>query len=140
MNEPVPDLTGISHIDLTVTDVDRSLAFYREVVGFAEIVREDGDEHAMVAMGHSGLNNLVCRNRHGNGDGSCSGTRTTSSSSSSPSPEADGLRGSQAAPSGTHQPWNPKGTRCGSRTVATGTPPKSVASSTTSSLPSRASS
>jgi hypothetical protein len=44
-------------------------------------------------------------------------------------------RAHQAA---TQLPWNPCGTRCGSRTRATGSPSKSEASTITRSLPSRA--
>ncbi len=40
----MPELAGISHVDLTVTDVDRSARFYTEVLGF-EVVRR-ADEHA----------------------------------------------------------------------------------------------
>jgi glyoxylase I family protein len=63
----VPEISGVSHIDLTVTDLDRSLAFYTDVLGFNEVVREDGDDHAMVVMAHQGLVNMVCLNRHGSG-------------------------------------------------------------------------
>jgi glyoxylase I family protein len=63
----VPEISGVSHIDLTVTDLDRSLAFYTDVLGFNEVVREDGDDHAMVVMSHQGLVNMVCLNRHGSG-------------------------------------------------------------------------
>ncbi len=38
---------------------------------------------------------------------------------------------------GTQEPWKPKGTRAGRCTVATGGPPKEVASRTTRSLASR---
>jgi catechol 2,3-dioxygenase-like lactoylglutathione lyase family enzyme len=31
----VPPIAGLSHVDLTVTDVDASRAFYTEVLGFA---------------------------------------------------------------------------------------------------------
>jgi len=33
MDTPVPALTGFSHLSLSVTDLDRSLAFYRDVLG-----------------------------------------------------------------------------------------------------------
>jgi catechol 2,3-dioxygenase-like lactoylglutathione lyase family enzyme len=33
----MPDLTGPSHIDLTVTDVDRSARWWKEVMGFSRM-------------------------------------------------------------------------------------------------------
>jgi catechol 2,3-dioxygenase-like lactoylglutathione lyase family enzyme len=33
----MPDLTGPSHIDLTVTDVDRSVGWWEQVMGFSRI-------------------------------------------------------------------------------------------------------
>jgi hypothetical protein len=41
----VPDLAGISHIDLTVTDVQRSERFYTDVLGFDERWQEHLDRH-----------------------------------------------------------------------------------------------
>lgn len=37
-------LTGIHHIALTVTDLQRSVAWYRELLGLAELMGDDGDE------------------------------------------------------------------------------------------------
>jgi glyoxylase I family protein len=65
----VPELAGISHIDLTVTDVDRSERFYTDVLGFLVIDREQRADRTMVLMRHSGLSNGVCLNAHHNTDG-----------------------------------------------------------------------
>jgi glyoxylase I family protein len=35
------DLAGIHHISFTVTDVDRSVAWYSEVLGLGQLMRED---------------------------------------------------------------------------------------------------
>lgn len=37
----MPDLASIHHISLTVTDIDRSVAWYKDVLGLAELMRED---------------------------------------------------------------------------------------------------
>jgi catechol 2,3-dioxygenase-like lactoylglutathione lyase family enzyme len=64
LNADVPDLAGISHIDLSVTDIERSLPFYTEVLGFEVLAREQGDDRTMVVMTHPGLANGVCLNEH----------------------------------------------------------------------------
>ena len=38
-SEPVHPQTRIGHIHLTVTDLERSLAFYRDLLGFEETMR-----------------------------------------------------------------------------------------------------
>lgn len=35
----MPKLTGISHVDLTVSDLDRSVAFYQRLLGVAQLFR-----------------------------------------------------------------------------------------------------
>jgi glyoxylase I family protein len=47
----MPDITGIHHISLTVTDLDRSAAWYSEVLGLGELMKEthpDGNGLAIV--------------------------------------------------------------------------------------------
>lgn len=55
----VPTGTGIGHVNLKVSDIDRALAFYRDVLGFDQIMRL-GDQAAFVSAGgyhhHIGLN------------------------------------------------------------------------------------
>jgi catechol 2,3-dioxygenase-like lactoylglutathione lyase family enzyme len=67
LNDNVPELDGISHIDLSVTDVERSLPFYTDVLGFEVLGREESAERTMVLMTHAGLANGVCLNEHRDG-------------------------------------------------------------------------
>lgn len=48
---------GISHLDLTVTDADRSAAWYADVLGLRQLRRADLGERIMIVMHHrdSGL-------------------------------------------------------------------------------------
>ena len=55
----IPDQTRIGHIHLKVADLDRSLAFYRELLGFS-LVSMYGSQAAFISAGgyhhHIGLN------------------------------------------------------------------------------------
>lgn len=39
----MPELTGVHHVALTVTDVDRSIPWYERVLGFSTIGRDEGE-------------------------------------------------------------------------------------------------
>jgi len=60
----VPAGTGIGHVHLKVSDIDRALAFYKNVLGFDQIMRL-GDQAAFVSAGgyhhHIGLNTWQSR-------------------------------------------------------------------------------
>jgi glyoxylase I family protein len=62
LNGFVPKLHGISHIDLTVTDRDRSERFYTEVLGFEVVERVDKPDSGfrLTDMSHPGLGNGIC--------------------------------------------------------------------------------
>ncbi|HMG27996.1 MAG TPA: VOC family protein [Acidimicrobiia bacterium] len=60
----MPEIAGISHIDLTVTDIERSLPFYTDVLGFTAVARENRADREMVVLRHPGLANSVCLNAH----------------------------------------------------------------------------
>lgn len=44
------DLRGFHHVALTVRDLDRSVVWYRDVLGFRERFREDGPERRAVVL------------------------------------------------------------------------------------------
>jgi catechol 2,3-dioxygenase-like lactoylglutathione lyase family enzyme len=47
----MPDIASIHHVSFTVTDLDRSVAWYKEVLGLSELMREDhpdGNGYAIV--------------------------------------------------------------------------------------------
>jgi catechol 2,3-dioxygenase len=64
MAEPIDPRTDIGHVHLKVSDLDRSIAFYRDVLGF-EVQQRMGDEAAFLSAGgyhhHIGLNTWQSR-------------------------------------------------------------------------------
>jgi glyoxylase I family protein len=70
LNARVPELAGMSHIDLTVTDRDRSERFYTEVLGFEVVKRVDGPGFRLTDMKHEGLDVEMCVRQPFAGDGS----------------------------------------------------------------------
>ena len=63
----IPDNTRIGHIHLKVADLNRALAFYRDLLGFT-VTTMYGDQAAFISAGgyhhHIGLNTLyskICR-------------------------------------------------------------------------------
>ncbi|HKA93114.1 MAG TPA: VOC family protein [Acidimicrobiia bacterium] len=66
----MPELAGISHIDLTVTDRDRSERFYTEVLGFEVAKRVDEAAFRLTDMRHADLDVEVCVREPTAGDGS----------------------------------------------------------------------
>lgn len=65
MEYKVPAQTRIGHVHLKVADLDRSLAFYRDLLGF-EVTQRYGSQAVFVAAGsyhhHIGLNTWHSRN------------------------------------------------------------------------------
>jgi catechol 2,3-dioxygenase len=59
VSEPIDPRVDIGHVHLKVSDIDRALGFYRDVLGF-DITQRLGDEAAFVSAGgyhhHIGLN------------------------------------------------------------------------------------
>jgi catechol 2,3-dioxygenase len=64
MAEPIDPGVDIGHVHLKVADIDRSLGFYRDVLGF-ELQQRLGDDAAFVSAGgyhhHIGLNTWQSR-------------------------------------------------------------------------------
>ncbi|PAP75850.1 VOC family protein [Rubrivirga marina] len=64
MNAPIDSRVGIGHVHLKVADLDRALAFYRDVLGF-EVTQRYGTQAAFVSAGgyhhHIGLNTWESR-------------------------------------------------------------------------------
>lgn len=58
-NYKIPDQTHVGHVHLKVADLDRALAFYRDLLGF-EVTTMYGDQAAFISAGgyhhHIGLN------------------------------------------------------------------------------------
>jgi catechol 2,3-dioxygenase len=60
----IPPLTRIGHVHLTVSDLDRALTFYRDVLGFDVVMRYGPDAVFLSAGGyhhHIGLNTWAGR-------------------------------------------------------------------------------
>jgi catechol 2,3-dioxygenase len=64
MAEAIDPAADIGHVHLKVSDIDRALAFYRDVLGF-EVMLRHGDEAAFLSAGgyhhHIGLNTWESR-------------------------------------------------------------------------------
>jgi catechol 2,3-dioxygenase len=64
MTEPIDPGVDIGHVHLKVSDLERALAFYRDVLGFEEMARM-GDQAAFISAGgyhhHIGLNTWESR-------------------------------------------------------------------------------
>ncbi|MSO56332.1 MAG: hypothetical protein EXQ55_05330 [Acidobacteria bacterium] len=60
----IPDCASIGHMHLKVSDIDRALAFYKDTLGFDQVMRL-GDQAAFVSAGgyhhHIGLNTWQSR-------------------------------------------------------------------------------
>lgn len=55
----MPSFTGISHLDLTVTDVEASAAWYVEVLGLKRIRKAELDTYTMIMLAHRGANLII---------------------------------------------------------------------------------
>jgi catechol 2,3-dioxygenase len=64
MSEPIDPRVDIGHVHLKVSDIDRSLGFYRDILGF-DVTQRLGDEAAFISAGgyhhHLGLNTWESR-------------------------------------------------------------------------------
>lgn len=60
----MPDFTAISHLDLSVTDVEKSAAWYCDVLGLRRARRADLDNRIMVVLVHEGSGLVIGLNQH----------------------------------------------------------------------------
>ena len=56
--------TGISHVDLSVTDVEASAEWYAKVLGLKRLVRQDLDGRVMVVLAHPETRLVIGLNQH----------------------------------------------------------------------------
>jgi catechol 2,3-dioxygenase-like lactoylglutathione lyase family enzyme len=66
----MPEISNINHISLTVTDVDRSAAWYADVLGFGELMREDhpDDDGYAIVLGKPDWSVIVGLHTHPTND------------------------------------------------------------------------
>jgi glyoxylase I family protein len=50
----MPEFTAISHLDLTVRDLDTSARWYENTLGFTRLFRSDADERSSAVLMHAG--------------------------------------------------------------------------------------
>jgi len=75
----MPDIASIHHVSLTVTDLDRSVAWYKEVLRLAELMREDhpdGNGYAIVLGKPDFSMGVVLHTQSANASEPCNETRT----------------------------------------------------------------
>ena len=60
----MPEFTGISHLDLSVTDAERSAAWYVETLGLKRLNRADLDNRIMIVLVHPATHLIVGLNQH----------------------------------------------------------------------------
>ena len=73
----MPDLTGVSHVGLSVTDLDRSVAWYTDVLGFVVFAPTDAPGMRRVLLVHPTSKLLLGLSQHEGGSGDAfSETRT----------------------------------------------------------------
>lgn len=60
----MPEFNAISHLDLTVTDVEKSADWYCEVLGLHRARRADLDNRIMVVLVHEASGLIIGLNQH----------------------------------------------------------------------------
>jgi catechol 2,3-dioxygenase-like lactoylglutathione lyase family enzyme len=65
----MPDFTGVSHVSLSVTDVERSTAWYTDVLGFQLVMPTDAPGLRRVLLAHPGSGLMVALSQHESGSG-----------------------------------------------------------------------
>ena len=60
----LPTFTSVSHIDLSVADVEKSATWYVEVLGLVRVKRADLDTRTMVVLYHEATGLVIGLNQH----------------------------------------------------------------------------
>lgn len=60
----MPKFASVSHLDLSVSDVERSARWYCEVLGLRRIARSDLDNRIMVVLRHDDSGLIIGLNQH----------------------------------------------------------------------------
>ena len=55
----MPDFISVSHLDLSVSDAERSAQWYTEVLGLRRLKRADLDNRIMIVLTHDGSDLIV---------------------------------------------------------------------------------
>lgn len=58
------DFTGISHLDLSVSDVDASARWYADVLGLQQLKRSELDGRTMIVLLHPATGLVIGLNQH----------------------------------------------------------------------------
>lgn len=58
------EFSGISHLDLTVSDVEASAAWYVDALGLKRLKRADFDDRIMIVLGHKKTGLIIGLNQH----------------------------------------------------------------------------
>ncbi len=56
--------TGISHLDLSVSDVDRSATWYADVFGLRQLAKQELEHRTMVVLAHPATRMMIGLNQH----------------------------------------------------------------------------
>lgn len=62
--DDMPEFTSISHLDLSVTDVEKSATWYCEVLGLRRAKRADLDNRIMIVLVHEASGLIIGLNQH----------------------------------------------------------------------------
>jgi catechol 2,3-dioxygenase-like lactoylglutathione lyase family enzyme len=60
----MPQFAAVSHIDLSVSDVEKSAAWYCDVLGLTRLRRSDLDNRIMIVLRHDDTGLIIGLNQH----------------------------------------------------------------------------
>ncbi|MFN2568531.1 MAG: VOC family protein [Candidatus Dormibacteria bacterium] len=65
----MPELTGINHLSLTVTNADSSAAWYMRALGLGKLTEHRSDEHTNILLIHPGTGLMIGLSSRANSGG-----------------------------------------------------------------------